>query len=298
MASRRRRRVGLGAALGTAAFALAGAGGAPTGAATGQVVGRARSADGVEIVYTVAGAGRVALVLIHGGLADRTFWEPQLEGLSDRYRVAALDLAGHGESGGRESYAIASWAADVKAVADALHLKRIVLVGNSLGGPVALEAAHLLAGRVLGVVGVDTLHDLTQKVDPAAAHVRAEAFRTDFTGACRGMVDALFHPGKEPELRAWAEGRMCKPAHRDVAVSMMESFGGYDVAAAARAAGVPVRAINGDLWPTNVEVNRAVVKDFDVTVMKGCGHYPMLERPAEFNRILDETVRGLEGARS
>jgi len=263
-------------------------------AAKGAATGRVPSADGVEIAYTVRGAGSVALVFIHGGLADRTFWAPQLDGLADRFRVVALDLAGHGESGrGRKAYTIGRWAEDVRAVVEILHLERVVLIGNSLGGPVALEAAHLLPGRVLGVVGVDTLHDLTHTMDAAAAHAQAEAFRTDFTGTCRAMVNSLFHPGKEPELRAWAERRMCATPP-EVAVSMMEGFGGYDTAGAARAAGVPIRAINGDLWPTKTEVNRTVVKDFDVTVIKDSGHYPMLEHPAEFNRILADTVRALE----
>jgi len=272
-------------------FALA-AGPAPSDA----VVGRAPSADGADIVYTARGAAGVALVLVHGGLADRSFWNPQLEGLADRFRVVALDLGGHGESGRRATYTIAGWAQDVCAVVNALHLDRVVLVGNSLGGPVALEAARLLPGRVLGVVGVDTLHDLTRTMDKATAHAQAEALRNDFAAACRGMVNQLFHPGAEAELHSWAEQRMCSPSLKDVAVSMQESFGGYDTAAAARAARVPIRAINGDLWPTNTEVNRTVVPDFDVVVMKGCGHYPMLERPAEFNRILDETVRAIEQA--
>jgi pimeloyl-ACP methyl ester carboxylesterase len=263
-------------------------------AAKGTVTGRARSADGVEIAYTARGTGSPALVLIHGGLADRTFWAPQLDGLADRFRVVALDLAGHGESGrGRTAYTIGSWGEDVCAVVEALHPDRIVLVGNSLGGAVALEAARRLPGRVLAVVGVDTLHDLTYTMDAATAHGRAEAFRTDFTGTCRGMVDSLFHPGKELELRAWAERRMCATPP-EVAVSMMEGFGGYDTAAAARAAAVPIRAINGDLWPTRTEVNRTVVKDFDVTVIKDSGHYPMLGHPAEFNRILTDTVRALD----
>jgi pimeloyl-ACP methyl ester carboxylesterase len=80
----------------------------------------------------------------------------------------------------------------------------------------------------------------------------------------------------------------------EVVVSMMENFAGYDLAKAARAAGVPIRAINGDLWPTRIALNRTVVKDFDARVMEGCGHYLMLERPTEFNRILAEVVTGLE----
>src|SRR5262249_28580225 len=61
-----------------------------------------------------------------------------------------------------------------------------------------------------------------------------------------------------------------------------------------RGAGVPVRAINGDLWPTNIERSRRVTPDFDARVMMGSGHYPMLERPAEFNRLLTEIIRDLE----
>jgi pimeloyl-ACP methyl ester carboxylesterase len=273
---------------------LGSVGGAMAATSENALNGRTTSADGVEIAYTARGSGEVALVFIHGGLADRTFWAPQLDGLADRYRVVVLDLAGHGESGReRKAYTIGAWGKDVRAVVDALHLDRVVLVGNSLGGAVALEAARLLAGRVVGVVGVDTLHDLTQTVDAASAHARAEAFRSDFAGTCRAMVNSLFHPGKEMELRAWAEHRMCAMPP-EVVVSMMEGFAGYDMAAAARAAGIPIRAINGDLWPTRTDVNRGVVKDFDVTVIKGAGHYPMLERPEEFNRILADTVRALE----
>jgi sigma-B regulation protein RsbQ len=259
------------------------------------VSGHVRSADGVEIAYVDRGAGPVVIVFIHGGLADRSFWAEQFAGLAGRYRLVALDLAGHGASGrNREAMTIAAWASDVRAVVDALGLRRVVLVGNSLGGPVALEAAALLEGRAIGVVGVDTLQVATQQMPAAEAHARAEAFRKDFPGSCRAMVESLFHPGTYPELKAWAEKRMCA-APPAVAAAMMEGFGGYDMARAFRNAGVPIRAINGDLWPTRTDVNRTVTPDFDAVIMKGAGHYPMLERPAEFNRFLVETVREFEG---
>lgn len=167
------------------------------------VSGRVRSADGVEIVYTDQGTGPVAIVFIHGGLADRTFWARQFAELRSGYHLVAVDLAGHGASGSdRKAWTIAAWAADVRAVVDALKLTRVVLVGNSLGGAVALEAAALLPGRAIGVIGVDTLHDATQTVPAADAHARAETFRKDFAGACHGMVEVLFHPGTQAELRA------------------------------------------------------------------------------------------------
>jgi pimeloyl-ACP methyl ester carboxylesterase len=256
---------------------------------------RARSFDGVEIAYTAAGAGGTALVFIHGGLACREFWASQMDALACAYRVVALDLAGHGGSGaGRARWTIRAFGEDARAVVEALGLQRVVLVGNSLGGPVALEAARLLPGRVVGVVGIDTLHDVTVAIGPEVARARAAAFRDDFAGSCRGMVTSLFHPEAHPALRTWVEERM-RAMSPDVVAGFMEGFAGYDVAAACRAAGVPLRAIVGDLWPIDAVRNRLVVADFDAVVMKGCGHYPMLERPEEFNRLLVETVRALVG---
>ena len=55
--------------------------------------------DGVTLVYSAAGSGEPALVFVHGGLADRSFWEGELKNLSGNHRAIALDLAGHGESG-------------------------------------------------------------------------------------------------------------------------------------------------------------------------------------------------------
>ncbi len=248
--------------------------------------GFVRSADGVRIAFASRGSGTPAVVFIHGGLANRSFWKHQVEPLSARYRVVTLDLAGHGDSGrDRSTWSMAQFARDVQAVALALDLPRVVLVGNSLGGVVALEAAALMPGRVIAVIGVDTLQDGTERDDPAAVRARAQAFARDPLGACRGLIDMLFHPGAYPDLRAWAEQEMCAtPA--SVVVPMLASFEGYDLAGAFRRAGVPIRAINGDLFPTAVERNRTLEPTFDAILMPRAGHYPMLEQPEVFNRLL------------
>jgi pimeloyl-ACP methyl ester carboxylesterase len=259
--------------------------------------GHVLSADGVRIAYSVRGEGPIALVFVHGALADRTFWRNQLAALSDRFTVVALDLGGHGESGrDRKAYSLASWAADVRAVVETLGLRRVVLVGNSLGGPVVLEAAPLLKGRVLGVVGVDTLHDARLVVSRSEAQERAAAFRKDFGPGCRALVDSLFHPGAQKVLHTWVEGRMCA-GPVDLAARIIEGIADIDMAAIFRKAGVPIRAINGDLWPTGVEGNRKVTPDFDAVVKKDAGHFPMLERPDEFDRDLVALVKGLEKAK-
>jgi hypothetical protein len=59
---------------------------------------------------------------------------------------------------------------------------------------------------------------------------------------------------------------------------------------------VPIRAINGDLNPTNLEVNRKYAPQFDAVIIKGSGHYPMLEKPERFNELLTDILHNLRPA--
>jgi len=254
--------------------------------------------DGVMIVYSAAGAGETALVFVHGGLADRTFYDGQLKAFADRYRVIALDLAGHGESGAnRTKWGLPEFGADVKAVVEAEQLKRVILFGNSLGGPTAIETALLLPDRVIGVVGIDTFQSLDYSMSTEEARQRAEAFRADYTGSLGNMVKMLFHADANPALVAEAERRMQKTLP-ETAHAMFVSLAGYTPAASARKLAVPLRAINGDLFPTDVGSVRKIKADFNAVIMKHMGHYPMLERPDEFNRhvanVAQELARGTQ----
>jgi len=249
--------------------------------------------DGVTLVYAAAGVGEPALVFVHGGLANRSFWDGQLRSLAGRHRVIALDLPGHGESGSnRQQWGIPEFGADVRAVVEAERLGTVIIFGNSLGGPVAIEAALLLPGKTLGVVGVDTFQRLAYSVSAEDARQRAEAFRDDYAGSLKQMMKRLFHPDADPKLVADAERRM-STTPPDAAYKMFLSLAGYDLAASARRLTVPLRAINGDINPTDVAEVRKVKADFDAAILKHAGHYPMLERPAEFDRLVMEVVRGL-----
>jgi pimeloyl-ACP methyl ester carboxylesterase len=249
--------------------------------------------DGVPIVYSAAGSGSVGLVFIHGGLANRTFWDGELKEFAAHYRVIAPDLAGHGESGtNRQRWGMPEFGADVQSVVEAEKLEKVILFGNSLGGPVAIEAALLLPGKVLGVVGIDTFQSLSYKMTSQQARERADAFRDDYAGSLKQMVQSLFHRDADPATLADAERRMARTSPQ-VAYSLFLSFGDYDVAASARHLRVPLLAINGDLYPTDTEAVRKVKADFEVFVMKHTGHYPMLERPAEFDRLVAAVVHRL-----
>ena len=137
------------------------------------VSGTATSPDGVLIRYDAAGKGDPALVFVHCGGCERGFWDGQVAHFAAKHRVVALDLAGYGQSGvGRKNWTMPAFGQDVVSVVEALDLKRVVLIGHSLGGPAVLEAARRMPGRVAGLVLVDTLVDFEQK-RPAAQIGRA-----------------------------------------------------------------------------------------------------------------------------
>lgn len=248
------------------------------------------SADGVRIAYTALGEGRPELVFIHGGLANRTAWSNQMDAFANRCRVIALDLTGHGESGcNRTEWGIQAFGGDVRAVLECEGVSRGVLVGNSLGGPVAVEAALLAPGRVIGIVAVDTLHDLSQRVSTSEANGRAEEFRVDFAGSVKKLVGALFHSDADPALMKAVEQELGRTS-AETAYKMFLSFAGYDMGASVCRLEVPVHCINGDLFPMKIEANRQVYADFHGLVLPHTGHYPMLECPEEFNRRLAEIL--------
>jgi hypothetical protein len=74
---------------------------------------------------------------------------------------------------------------------------------------------------------------------------------------------------------------------------MLGSMLHYDIAKHMDGMTVPIRCINSSaLAPTNVEAARKHAKSFDVLTIDKVGHYPMLEAPAEFDRLLDEAISG------
>ena len=252
------------------------------------------SIDGVAISYSVSGTADTAVVLIHGGLADRSFWEGQHTPFSPDFRVLAPDLAGHGESGrDRQHWGMVEFAHDVLAVLDAEGVPHAILVGNSLGGMVAIETALLAGARahpvIDAVIGVDTFQDMGRRIDERWAREQADAWRRDFDGTLDRLLAALFHPDAAPSLVAEVRRRMSKTPP-EIVSAMFASLAGYDTAASARQLRMPVRCINGDLFPTNTKAIQECIPDFAAVILPHTGHFPMLERPDNFNRTLAQLI--------
>src|SRR5262245_27847740 len=81
-----------------------------------------------------------ALLLLHGLSATHHNWEHTIPAFADRWRVIAPDLPGHGQSGKPDApYTIDFFAGVIRSLGRALGLGEAVVIGNSLGGQIAVE---------------------------------------------------------------------------------------------------------------------------------------------------------------
>ncbi len=114
------------------------------------------TAPNAPLAYNIYGKGQ-PLLLLHGALVDRDYWQPQLAVFSCRYQVITCDLPGHGQSRPLNGHTSASdFAQNVLALLDYLGLSRVICVGHSFGGMIAQELAVQAPERIAGLVLADT----------------------------------------------------------------------------------------------------------------------------------------------
>jgi pimeloyl-ACP methyl ester carboxylesterase len=209
--------------------------------------------------------------------------------------VITLDLAGHGSSGrAREAWTIRNFATDVAAVVRAVGGRRIILVGHSLGGPVALEAALLLRQETVAVVGVDTFFDgwLTSWVRDVSSQLRA-----DFGRTVSRLVRGFFSPTADSALvsrvvisLASAPPEIAIPAFEDLHPWMRDRF-----AAAVAALEVPLAVLQASsAGHAALQGQRSRLRGLEVDSMPGSGHFMMLENPGVFNTHLDSLLQRVQ----
>ena len=112
---------------------------------------------GCDINLLILGEpGKPGIVLVHGGAAHARWWSPIAPMIGD-YRVVALDLSGHGDSGRRPEYQVDLWAQEVLAAGESVEAAGPpVVVGHSMGGFVAVATAVAGGDRVAGTIVLDS----------------------------------------------------------------------------------------------------------------------------------------------
>ncbi|MBV8760926.1 MAG: alpha/beta hydrolase, partial [Deltaproteobacteria bacterium] len=168
----------------------------------------------------------------------------------------------------------------------------VILVGHSMSGAYVCEAAPRTP-QTRAVILVDTLKNLDQQMPRDQIEQMLALYRRDFRGAVQNVLPQyLFSADTPPDVRARIQ-REFLAADPALAVRIIEPLYAMDLRESARRVAVPVRAINADFSPTNLEGNRRHFRDYAVETVARCGHYPMLERPDAFNAALDRVLAQL-----
>jgi pimeloyl-ACP methyl ester carboxylesterase len=151
---------------------------------------RIPAADGLELQLYEWSAEGTPLLMLHGFGNDAHVWADFAPVVAPHYRALALDMRGHGDSDWdpERRYDHLSMARDVEAVCDALELKRVVLIGHSMGGRVAMRFAGRNPERMAGLVLVDTAPELDAR---GVTRIRSEAETAETSFASIGAFEEL-----------------------------------------------------------------------------------------------------------
>jgi pimeloyl-ACP methyl ester carboxylesterase len=243
--------------------------------------------DGAKIHYVNYGKGAEALVLIHGWTCSVDSWRNQVDAFAKRNRVIAIDLPGHGASDKPQiTYSMDYFARAIDAVLQDAKVKRAVLVGHSMGTPVARQFYRKYPQKTLAIVIDDgSLRPFFDKatMDGVLASLRGP----DYKAATSQMFTMLAGPGLSAEALAPVKA-VSQSTPQYVVVSAMEAMADASIWGEDKI-NVPVLAIiakNVFYSPTMEDSFRAIAPNLEFHVWENVGHFIMIERPKEFNQAV------------
>src|ERR1044072_1251116 len=243
--------------------------------------------DGARIHYMNYGKGNDALILIHGWTMNVDNWRDNVADLAKRNRVIAIDLPGHGQSDKPQTtYSMELFARAIEAVMRDAKVKRAVLVGHSMGTPVARQFYRRNPGKTLGIVIADgSLRPFGNKamLDQLIAGFRAPGYRT--------QMDQMFTMMIGKNLSADAQDRIKSSSAntpQNVLVSAFEGMADPSIWGEDQIT-VPVLAImaKNPFYPPDVEASfRKIAPQMEFHMWDGAGHFVCIERREGFAGIV------------
>lgn len=278
-----------------------------------------RSSGG--LAYTDAGSGPPVL-LIHGLISDRSTWDVEIAALADGHRIIAPDLSGHGSSvdpglGPRNrttDYSLGGHAAALRDLLDELDVRRVTVVGHSLGGGIAMELAYLFPERVDGLVLVSS-GGLGPELGPAlrAATLPGSEWvlpilGSDWARYCGDTALGLMQRAGLPwvsasTIAAWTGmATFADALKRNAFLATTRSvigFTGQRISALPllkQLTDRPILVIWGGRDRLIPAAHAAAVKellpDSTIEIFPRAGHFPHLDEPDRFHRVLTRFLDG------
>ncbi|MFQ5854250.1 MAG: alpha/beta fold hydrolase [Anaerolineae bacterium] len=251
----------------------------------------------IEMSYADRGTG-LPIVFVHGFPLDGTLWQPQLDALSDEYRVIVPDLRGFGGSTPSQEVTMDQYADDLHTLLDELEVNQVVLAGLSMGGYIAFAFHQKYPDRLCGLVLVDTrpqadTDEARANRAATAAIVKelgAAALADDMLGKLLSPVTSKNQPNlvqtvhammaRQPvvgivaALHGMAQRPDSRPMLGDISVATLVVVGADDAITPAADAEAMVDAIPGS----------------KLVVIPDAGHLSNLEQSQAFNQALREFI--------
>lgn len=251
---------------------------------------------GVEIRYSEKGTGDTAILFIHGWGINRTYWANQMAHFAKKYRVVSVDLPGFGQSGkNRRSWSAETYAVDIQMVIQKLNLRHVILVGHSMSGAIVVETAIKYPDRIIGVVGIDNLKDValtSSEESQAEWSAFYDTLRMHYSQTVSKNMSYLFVSATPLAIQNRVITDMLQ-SDSIIAVDCLKSLDAYPFSTKLPALHKPLFLINCNYFPTDTAGLQQYTKDFRLWEISNSGHYPMLEQPAEFNRLLQQVCTEL-----
>ncbi|HYY06798.1 MAG TPA: alpha/beta fold hydrolase [Candidatus Limnocylindria bacterium] len=270
--------------------------------------GRFVEVEGLRVFAITLGAGP-DVVLLHGNPASSYSWRKVLEPLAARHRVHAIDLPGYGFSDkpADAPYDTAWFARVVVGYLDSAGVRRAVLVGNSMGGYVATEAAILYPERVAGLVllGAAGLPEAERDGRPLSLRMLTWPVLGPLVrqlpgrGRVRaGLRRAVYDPATVSEADVDAYYAPLRTAGgTNALVARLRQPTPADRAGRVRTIRAPTLVITGDtdrlVPPETARAYHALIAGSELLVLERTGHLPQEEQP---ERIVAEITRWVQAS--
>jgi pimeloyl-ACP methyl ester carboxylesterase len=237
--------------------------------------------------YLEGGSG-APIILMHSNGHSAYEYEDVLPILSKKYRAIAVDYPGHGDSEPlRRHYSVGDYADFIVAFMDALGLKTASVMGSSIGGAVAIDLGVRHAARIDSLFVVEspmrTPEQWVERWYPTeVGYGVIMQTKEQVRPRLRNLTDAMLERWNIDRSKAGVWSMM------DVMWALRE----YDVFANAPAIKARTAIIYGERspHPQALDLFAKFLPSAQRYKMADCGHFPMLDDPAELARIIDEFI--------
>lgn len=251
------------------------------------------SGNSVQTFVDDGGRGGLPVVFLHSLAGNTGHWSNQLDHLRVNRRAIAIDLRGHGNSLApvNNDYSLKSLVDDINEAVNNLDIDRFVLIGHSMGGAVAGAYAGEYPEKVAGILLVDPAGDST-KMPPEQIQQYIDALESDaYNTFIQGYWGQLLAGSRETthELVMSDMNNMTKTS----VVALFNTLFSYDPIPALANFNGPKLSIVTPFNDNPLSLHN-LLTDLPKTVVSETGHWIQLDKPDEFNQLMDKFLLSVE----